>query len=224
MDDAPSAPGIYAWYARMQTGSEDWKIRTQDGRDVSTDAFADLLRQYASYHQPRPIPLRGEASYGGRWAGSLALEQPLDFISEMRSNGEDLPDEASDLYDTISSESGRKILATMLDQAIPVFSSPMYIGVAKDLNDRLLRHRTDFDKGVQWLSKNPGEAESLATRAKNFGLRAAAKGLAMEQLEVWVIETSPSGMGDVDAVQLRSIAHTTEWLLHKIFAPVLGKR
>ncbi|MFC9063542.1 hypothetical protein ACFTXB_36865, partial [Streptomyces sp. NPDC057074] len=105
-------------------------------------------------------------------------------------------------------------MATILEMAAPVFSSPLYIGVAENLRERLRTHRRDFTKAYDWLREHPEDAAEVRAKGKTFGARAAARNMTMRQLEAWVIDL---GDQEDDALTLKHLRHTApsaEGLLH----------
>ncbi|WP_436851632.1 hypothetical protein [Nocardiopsis dassonvillei] len=222
----PASPGIYAWYVSFHAGPQDWKTRPVGNEDTSVLGFLRLLREYASYFAPPPIELKGSAAYGGAWDGKLELDRG------MADPEAEAPEGSSDrqfkdyeaLSEVVSSEKGRKILSEMLGQITPVFSAPLYIGVADDLRSRLLQHRTNYNKAMHWLRENPHHTERLRADAKNFGQRAASRGISMENLEAWVIDVSSLDGESADSAPTRASTRSAEWFLHRTFSPILGKR
>lgn len=230
VEQAPESPGIYAWYATFQASAQDWETKPVGGQDASIEGFLGLLREYASYYEPLPITLRGSAPYGGRWDGVLELdhgvnrhESPSQDEGVDRRERERRERDREALDNTISSQTGRRLLAQFLGRATPVFSSPLYIGVAENLNERLQRHRTSYNKAMEWLRSNPNDADRLRGDARTFGQRAASRGIAMENLEAWVIDLKALE-SDIPVKSLRESAQSAEWLLHRLFAPILGRQ
>ncbi|MFI1163303.1 hypothetical protein ACH4UM_06745 [Streptomyces sp. NPDC020801] len=229
VEQAPESPGIYAWYVTFQASAQDWETKPVDGQDASIEGFLGLLREYASYYEPLPITLHGSAPYGGRWDGALELDHGVNRRETTSvPEGTDRERERRErdreaLDNTISSQTGRRLLAQFLGRATPVFSSPLYIGVAENLNERLQQHRSNYNRAMDWLRGNPNDADRLKRDAKNFGQRAAARGIAMENLEAWVIDLK-SLESDISVRSLRESAQSAEWLLHRLFAPILGRQ
>ncbi|MFF9216141.1 GIY-YIG nuclease family protein [Streptomyces viridosporus] len=128
------------------------------------------------------------------------------------------------LTETINSQDGRHVLAVLLEQVTPIFSAPLYIGVAENIQKRLKQHRLKYNQGMEWLQANPSDVDVLQSRANSFGLRAAARGIAMEHLEAWVIDLSEMNHDGASAKKLRETARSAEWLLHRMFSPILGRQ
>ncbi|WP_435112172.1 hypothetical protein [Nocardiopsis synnemataformans] len=225
LEQVPTSPGIYAWYVSFHAGPQDWKTRPVGDEDSSVQGFLRLLREYASYYDPPPIELKGSAAYGGAWDGSLELDRGM-ADPESHTVGDRDDQHSKDhaaLADSVSSEKGRKILSEMLSRITPVFSAPLYIGVADNLRARLLQHRKSYSKSMQWLRENPHHTERLRVDAKNFGQRAASRGISMEHLEAWVIDVSTEESSS-DSDLTRASTQSAEWFLHRAFSPILGKR
>ncbi|MFD6377627.1 GIY-YIG nuclease family protein [Streptomyces albidoflavus] len=229
VEQAPESPGLYAWYVSFNSSAQDWKTRPEGGIDAATEGYLNLLRQYAGYFEPLPITLRGSASYGGAWSGLLELDHGLSGTSEPSQSNDEAHASAQEkdreaLSETISSQDGRRVLSLLLEQATPMFSSPLYIGVAENIRQRLEQHRKKYSQGIEWISSHPSRVDELHSRASNFGLRAAARGIAMEHLEAWVIDLGDVADDGVPAKKLRETSRSAEWLLHRLFTPILGRQ
>lgn len=228
VDRVPEGPGIYAWYAKFRAGKYDWVARPENGQDAAIESFLDLIRHYASYYEPMPIDLKGAAPYGGHWSGSLELDHGLPRsvarFDEGNPVNETLEKDRDALEVVISSESSRQILAELLSGITPVFSAPLYIGVAENLQSRLKKHRATYTSAIDWLADHPHGVEELRLKANSFGLRAAARGIAMEHLEVWIIDLNSKYGSENSIADLRVTARSAEWLLHRLFSPTLGRK
>ena len=225
VDQAPESPGLYAWYVSFRAGPHDWKIQPSPDGDQAIDGFLGLLRKYAGFYEPLPIGLTGRGSYGAKWEGSLELDFPLRENAEGASAGDEEGMRRIDkLMTSLGNEERRRVMATILEKASPVFSSPLYIGVAENLRQRLKQHRQDFTKTHDWLRENPEHTETVRARGKSFGQRAAARNIAMEHLEAWVIDLADEENDEVTKKHLRNTAESAEWLLHRLYSPILGRQ
>ncbi|MFG2956392.1 hypothetical protein ACGF5O_22045 [Streptomyces sp. NPDC048291] len=233
VDQAPDTPGLYAWYVSFRAGPHDWKLRAGKNGDEATEGFLNLLRKYAGYYEPLPINLSGRGSYGARWQGEIALDSPLG-----PPDGPDAPTsvDAEDdteaeavlrlekLMGSLDTENRRRVMSTILTQAIPVFSSPLYIGVAENLKQRLIQHRQKFTRAHDYLREHPQDADAVRAHGRSFGERAAARNIAMEHLEAWVIDLGDEQNDEITKKQLRNTAESAEWLLHRLYSPILGRQ
>ncbi|MQS14745.1 GIY-YIG nuclease family protein [Streptomyces kaniharaensis] len=225
VDQAPESPGLYAWYVSFRAGPHDWKIKPGPNGDQAIEGFLNLLRKYAGYYEPLPIGLAGRGAYGAKWQGSLELDYPLrEPQDETRVNEDDAAKRLDILMDSLDTEDRRRIMATILQRSAPVFSAPLYIGVAENLRQRLSQHRRDYTKSYDWLRDHPEDAEEVKARGKSFGARAAARNIAMEHLEAWVIDLADEENDEVTKKHLRNTAESAEWLLHRLYSPILGRQ
>lgn len=225
VSQAPESPGLYAWYVTFRAGPHDWKFRPSPQGDQAIVGFLNLLRKYAGYYEPHPLVLSARGAYGAKWAGRLELTHPLRAQSEDDpTDKEDPLDDLPQLAKALDAEEHRRILAMILQKATPAFSAPLYIGVAENLRQRLSQHQQDFARTQEWLQEHPEDAEIVKTRGKSFGQRAAARNIAMEHLEAWIIELSAEEDDGITKKSLRSTAESAEWLLQRLYSPILGRQ
>ncbi|WP_380277440.1 GIY-YIG nuclease family protein [Kitasatospora purpeofusca] len=225
VDQAPESPGLYAWYVNFSAGPHDWKMQPSPDGDQAIEGFLRLLRKYAGYYEPLPIALRGSGSYGATWEGELELDTPMREPGAATSGVDVEEDKRLEiLMGSLDNEERRRVMATIMEMASPVFSSPLYIGVATNLRDRLRTHRRNFTKTYEWLREHPEDTETVRAKAKSFGARAAARNIAMANLEAWIIDIGETGSDDLTTKHLRDTAESAEWLLHRMYAPILGRQ
>lgn len=218
LDAAPTGPGIYAWYVDFPAGPADWEPRVVDGVDESVGSTGAALLDFAAYLRPRPIPLTGAADYDLAWTGVLEPEY-LDEALRMALSGDDSG--LAGLTDVMHTPAERRALGEALRSAIPVFSSPIYIGVAQELNDRLSQHKRDYEKAHAHLLTRPENRKQLLA-APSFGVRLAASGIPVDHLAAYTLEI---GAGTALApARRRAVAHVTERLLQRAFRPLYGRR
>ncbi len=223
VDRAPEAPGISAWYAVFRAGPPDWKLKPGPNGDEAIDGFLNLIRRYAGYHEPLPIDLVGRGTYGARWRGDLVLDDPLRAPEQTADGDAGSVERTSRLMGAVESEDRRRTMAKVLEMVSPAFSSPLYIGVAENLRTRLSQHKQSVTRAAEWLRDHPDDAEVVQARGKSFGARAAARDIPMEHLEAWVIELDDQ-QGQLSTKQLRTVAESAEWLLHRLYGPILGRQ
>jgi hypothetical protein len=218
---APDSPGIYAWYAEVNLGPEDWRPRERDGVDM---AGSDLLRAVADFarvHQPNPIRLRGAGTYRLDWTGTLRRASIAD--AEHSDEGTSVQ---SRLEPLSSHPAVRHLLINLMRAASPVFASPLYIGVATNLRTRLAEHLKNYEEARALLKRTPGEAERLQFEGNAFGTRLAGTGLQLEHLHCWIIPADLASTPDAEApsASSREVAEAAEWILQRTFLPPLGRR
>ncbi|BDB59768.1 hypothetical protein [Rhodococcus sp. RDE2] len=230
VDGAPTSPGLYAWYVKPPVGVFD--VDAND--DASAALFLDTLHRYALLYEPPPIDLKGASSYGTRWVGELKADYVLATLGislgdkgSAKIEAPNSNDEASvapSLYAIAASASKRKLLASILQHIIPEFSTPLYIGISNDLKKRLIRHKQDFTRVSDYLRQRPEERDRAIKIARTFGHRAAAREVAMEDLEVWILELDKLRESDLSPADIREVTSSAEWFLHKMYSPILGRR
>jgi hypothetical protein len=221
LERAPTGPGIYAWYAHIALSETDWQPRFQEGVDVAGGDLTNALNDYVRIHQPPSIALRGTASYRLSWKGEIRQESVSDVAESDSDTRLDLQ-----LGETAKDREERRLLSQLLRAAPPVFASPLYIGVATNLRQRLSDHKKSFERASTAIRQRPDLASSLQLRGKDLGTRLAGAGIPLERLECWVLP-APGMMSvpsDMAQGKQRSVAQAAEWVLQRIFQPILGRQ
>jgi hypothetical protein len=222
IDLAPQVPGIYAWYASLALSDHDWKPRIQGGIDLAAHDLDRAISDYAHVHHPEPLDLRAEGSYNLNWSGALQR----DSISDPGASGPASRLELQ-LHSLSADPESRRLLTSLLRAAAPIFASPLYIGVATNLRSRLAVHIADYEAAKAALRNNPSESAALHFGGDSFGARLAGAGIQLERLECWVLPAvgvAAAANNQMIAIDgHRSVAGTAEWILQRIFRPVLGR-
>jgi hypothetical protein len=224
IDLAPDLPGIYAWYARLALSRDDWRARCHGDLDLAARDLDKAVADYAHIHQPEPLELRGDGSYGLNWFGTIRQ----DSISEPSADGDASRVEVQ-LGELSSDPSSRRLFIQLLLAATPIFASPLYIGVATSLRSRLAEHKADYEGAKTVIRNNPSASARLQFGGESFGARLAGCGIQLERLECWILPTiaiadQPDGDVKQKYREHRSVARTAEWVLQRIFQPVLGRK
>ena len=221
LDRAPTGPGIYAWYAHVALSDADWLPRLKEGVDVAGGDLVSALNDYARIHQPGPIALRGLASYRMTWTGEIRPQS----VSDLQGSGSGTRLDHQ-LADAVEMPEERRLLSALMRAAPPVFASPLYIGVATNLRQRLSEHKKSFEEASAAIRRRPDLASSMQFRGKNLGTRLAGAGIPLERLECWVLTTPDMASIPSDAAKTkeRSVAQAAEWVLQRIFQPILGRQ
>jgi hypothetical protein len=194
LDGAPQSAGIYAWYVDFPMGAMDWQPHVTAGADLGVMAAFTTLRDFATYHRQRPIRLRGAGDYDASWSGALRASQLDQQITRLLAGEElDLSESgnstAASLAQVLHHPTERELLGDALREITPIFSSPVYIGVASNLRERLATHRGDYEKAHKYLEQNPDHRESLEQSPK-FGVRLAAANVPLDYLVVYTLEVT----------------------------------
>jgi hypothetical protein len=131
VSSAPNTPGVYSWYYRIELTDKDIAKCIEDVElEMSAEARDDLVRNFLETHLFRYYK---EVPY------FIALSGPLKpkyegFIDHR-------PEVSSSLIRRLSTAPKNLYeLKRTLMLAIPLFASPIYIGVATRLRERLLQH------------------------------------------------------------------------------------
>jgi hypothetical protein len=220
LDRAPAEPGIYAWYVRIALSEGDWRPRLQNGVDAAGGDLTAALNDYVRIHQPSPITLRGQASYHLPWAGEIRQQGVSD--EDGTGSGTRLDLHVADVADD---PEARQLLSALLRAAPPVFASPLYIGVATNLRQRLAEHKKSFEDASAIIRRNPDRASLLQQQGRDLGARLAGAGIPFERLECWVLPASGTSIpSDGALAKQRLVAQAAEWVLQRIFQPILGRK
>lgn len=215
---APQAPGIYAWYAQLALSVDDWHPRIKDGIDLAARDLDRAIADYAQVHSPEPVALRGDGSYGLNWSGEIRRDNISDHIEGNFANAVD-----SHLSRVSPNPEGRKLLTALLHAATPIFASPLYIGVATNLRVRLSQHKADYELAKTEIHNDPSSSNRLQFHGSSFGARVAGAGVQMECLECWILPTGDIIDSKESDRHQRNVAEVAEWVLQRIFLPVLGR-
>jgi hypothetical protein len=155
------------------------------------------------------------------WKGEIRQESVSDVAESDSDTRLDLQ-----LGETAKDREERRLLSQLLRAAPPVFASPLYIGVATNLRQRLSDHKKSFERASTAIRQRPDLASSLQLRGKDLGTRLAGAGIPLERLECWVLP-APGMMSvpsDMAQGKQRSVAQAAEWVLQRIFQPILGRQ
>ena len=126
-----------------------------------------------------------------------------------------------DLGDVLHAPEERRALGEALRVVNPFFSSPIYIGVALDLNTRLASHKRDYERAYRFLASQPENRAELLTSPK-FGVRLAASEVPVDHLSAYTLEIGADTQLQPD--RRRAVAHVLERLLQRAFRPLYGRQ
>lgn len=229
---APTSPGLYAWYGVMVAGPPDWEINLQQGVDHGELNSRRLLRNHTARYRGPDLAVEATGGFSTVWQGlikdssNVDLQEMLDLASSSAtSNDEDTP--APKLQYTLSSPNARKLLFSALSICNPIFSAPLYIGVAEDLSKRLDQHAKMLFKLWDVYSRDPTQLDKVLSNKKlkgQFAVRAVERGFSPESVEVWTLPLQSLNGENLNNDQLRKIAEALEWLLNRWHRPPLGRR
>jgi hypothetical protein len=128
---APNSPGVYSWYYRIELTDKDIsKCIENVEREKSKEARDDIVRSFLEDHLFRYYK---ELPYFVALSGQLKPRYEGYIDNRV--------DVSASLIDRLSKAPNKLYeLKRTLMLAIPLFASPIYIGVATRLRERLLQH------------------------------------------------------------------------------------
>jgi hypothetical protein len=210
ISDVSSQAGLYAWYMKMQVGKANIN---------SPENMAKALCKLAQTVCYPNLEMHVQ--------GHLNLQLKGDLSHIWYGHGDN--EHSSTLKDVINNPEGRSILGEIFDLAVPLMSSPLYIGVSKNLKARLQTHarlieaykkdstrkKSDLDNTLP-----VDDAESLDSD-KSFAQRIADRGIDSNRLIVGVMLIEQNKRSPE---LIRRTVEAAETILNRIFYPILGRR
>lgn len=208
---APDCPGLYVWYARLSLGKADWHADFAGGSKEASENLKASIRAHSSKHGSQNMKVEVTAQFTNRWCGLL------EEASELRWGDFS----AAGFNEICDQDKTRTALVELLQDCFPLFSSPLYIGLAADqtLRKRLIQHSKVF--GNLWHSK--GKIEDSIDPA-SFSARAFNAGFSPSELFCYAIAINSSTTSPLSDSQRRVLISTAEWLLNRWSLPTLGRK
>ena len=221
LERIPAVPGLYAWYAVPVIGQPDWQTDFDDeGRDQGGQNFSSLLAKHTRRLRTPEMSIDAKGHLWSSWTGSLTetgtqrLAELLDRLAPLEE-----PQTAKDLHWTMQNSSARQLLATVLLDASPQLSAPVYIGVATNLRRRLSQHIDTLAKARDTINSGARLGDPLRG---TFGGRAAEAGLGVDDLRIAVLPVL--AFAELSTPDLRRIAAAAEFVLNRWHHPLFGER
>lgn len=195
-DAVPEAPGLYAWYPRVQLQAADC---------AGVHPLSRALSALTATFDPPPIGLRGQDRFQQSWNGALTAERPT----------------PPDLGSTVK-PADLAAVGKLLNGAGALFQSPLYIGESRNLATRVrYQHFAALERYSSRLSDSPDYAEALAHTKPTFATRAALAGYTHRGVMVCCLDAS-AFLGD-DAEDWKTLLKASEWFLNRWARPKLGE-
>lgn len=214
----PHGPGIYAWYGVPNPGKGDYaQVTGLDGEDRGSRVFVEFLQRHTERLRPPELAVTARGGFWAEWSGVLREEGHPRIAAALQEAGADAEGPAR-LQKSLQDEKTRQVLAEALQVAAPMAASPLYIGVATSLADRLSTHMRWVGKSLQALDTSGEIPESWANQ--HFGARAVRAGFRPSTLWVGILAIE----GDLPPAILRDCAEALEWLLNRWYRPLLGRK
>lgn len=209
--EVPAKPGVYAWYYSPEFTDRDLKdlidrVKSKKEQDNIEDAQSEVY----SFLYDRIFRFFQEEPYEALLKGSLKPEYGGKILHT--------PSISQDLINRIVEQPERVMLIrTVLGQSTPLFSSPIYIGMSKNLFKRINNHKNSItsirSKGILNYDREINDAEKLRDRDRSFALRVCQRCLNPAQLSVSVLTLKVTGNEYVDI----------ENILNRVHYPILGR-
>lgn len=215
---APNRPGIYVWYARPDIAKADWHSEFAGGPEKASQNLQTLIRKHSMKHGSQGMVIEATAQFSNRWRGTLAEVTEARF-GEFSSMQPIQPQ--ARLSKLCDEDATRGALVALLQACFPIFTGPLYIGLAinQPLRKRLLRHSQAFH--TLWNSKATLDDTGDQT---TFAARAYKAGFSPGELFCYAIPIDTMSTGLKDPQQVQELIETIEWLLNRWSLPSLGKQ
>jgi hypothetical protein len=153
---APNTPGVYSWYYRIELADKDIAkcvedVELEESEEARDDIMRDFLRTHLfRYYKEVPYFIALSGQLKPKYEGFIGHRE--DISSSMIRRLSAAP---NNLYE----------LKKTLRLAIPLFASPIYIGVATRLRERLLQHVRLIDSLQHLRASAVGDIEAPAQHA-----------------------------------------------------------
>ena len=203
IENTPEVPGLYAWYLKLRFGKAD--------RNSPGD-WKSQMYQYIEQHKRPGMNIDAKAPLGLQFQG---------IIEHNILTSDDIDQQLSSDFKEI------ELISNILGEAAPHFASPLYIGIAsKSLNQRLMSHKRLINRlrDQKELSNTDfaGEANAAQREAdKTFASRVVARNIDVNHLIVYIVEVDTKSYS---STQINEALRSAEYLINRIYHPVLGRR
>ncbi|UOM36711.1 hypothetical protein [Acuticoccus sp. I52.16.1] len=201
LGNAPAASGIYAWYYSPEITDFDLE-RTIEAVQSATERSeaervirAVLDGRLFHYFEEEPYTAAISGPLKPAYVGSLAHETAA----------------SASLVSRLASEPERlRTIRDALTLSAPMFSSPLYIGMASVLRSRLARHKELIER---FRSIVPRDGHTSQSSDAGFAWQVAKRKIPPERLLVFTCLISSDDGAAVDI----------ENILNRICYPILGR-
>lgn len=200
ISQAPTGPGIYAWYYNPEITDHDLEeIISEVEASDNARRTSDLVRSFLT---KRLFDLFREDPYTAKISGPLKPKYLGNLDHEVSVS--------QTLIDRISENPSKlRGIRDILSQSAPFFANPLYIGMAKSLRTRLKQHK----KLIEHYRDKPVATSSGEDRDVSFAKEIATRRIFPGRLMVYVLVTS----------EHEALANDVENIFNRICHPILGK-
>ena len=149
---SPNSPGVYSWYYRIELADKDIAkcvedVELEGSEDAQDEIMRDFLRTHLfRYYKEVPYFIALSGQLKPKYEGFIDHREDISASMIRR-----LAAAPNNLYE----------LKKTLRVAIPLFASPIYIGVATRLRERLLQHVRLIDSLQHLRASAVGDMEPL---------------------------------------------------------------
>lgn len=205
--NAPALPGVYAWYYSPEITDYDLEqtiSRLKEYRDADRSAAEALVRETLDnrvFRHFREDPYKAviEGPLKPTYTGTL--EHMFRISSGLVGRIVDDPDRL-------------RTIRNVLDMSAPMFASPLYMGMAKDLRIRLATHKSLIER---YRRHHRQEAEPIRDTEAGFAWQIAKRKIPPDRLIVFTCTTAATtAADDKTAVDIENI-------LNRVYYPILGR-
>jgi hypothetical protein len=219
--EAPENNGIYVWYARLNIGKAVYDDACAGGTDKASEETNKAVMQHVYKHAHQPLKISASANFSVSWAGNIESY----YNNLVNSNSATVIDEQyyqKSVEKAVANHQTRSVFLDLIKKSFPIFSSPLYIGIATDqtLRERLLSHKNIFmscwERTVEDL-----EYPQRLKNPKNFGERAIKIGLRPSDLFFYTMHIIDETISNQEK---KNIIESAEWVLNRCASPILGKK
>lgn len=200
---APETSGVYAWYSSLKIGAQDLKdfernvVDKRSNRSEAAGYIEEALNNlvFKKYR---------EDDYQIILQGALK--------PKYEGEAKHMPRASSSLVDRLIEEPARiNIIAEAISTAAPYFTAPLYIGMARNLRERLTRHKQLIESLYDSIRSRDGL--DIKDGDAGFARQVVARGFDPMSLFVHVQEIDVKTNEQVDV----------ESILNRINFPIFGR-
>jgi hypothetical protein len=197
--NAPNGPGIYAWYAKIFISNADLELfernmfAAKSAGESEEAVVKDALERFvfAPFH---------ETDYTVDVSGQLKPN----YSGTLKHS----PSVSRSLIDRLLQEPQRlREIAKLLESVVPHFTAPLYIGMARNLNDRLSKHKALIEQF------NEGRSDAARDIESGFARQVVNRRLPPTKLQVAIAEVQTIAAEPQDL----------ENILNRINFPIFGR-
>lgn len=208
IEETPDETGVYAWYYRHTLSDFDINKLVTDLKALAPNSAKDASARVVDFLQSHLFGIFVEEPYDALLRGPLKPTYQGKLINS--------PNISKDLVERIMAEPTRLwTLKKVLEEAVPEFASPIYIGMSVRLNVRLRRHKRLIER-YKAAAGRPLDEDPVNAQDRNdhsFAREVVRRGFSTNGLVVSVRVIDASESVHVDA----------ENILNRINYPLCGR-